>query len=150
VVSQLLYSSGLAFKTVNKAYGVYDVIRLQGPRRGDLMSSCQHVDADALLGMPASKIGVVTTVELAHLRATAAANMLRVFLQSSNQSVQQAIIAGSLGSERVLLLSGFADEVSTAIRLVREADALAKEELAESLAERLQRIEARLAALEKH
>lgn len=149
VVSQLLYSIGLGFKTVNRTYGVYDVIRLQGPRRADLMSSCQHVDADSLLQMPAAKIGVATTLELVNLRATSAANMLRMFFQQGNQSGLPVLTAGSLGSERVLMLSGFADEVITAIRLAREADAKAKEELTAPLQERLERIEARISALEK-
>lgn len=145
VFSQLLFTRGLALVPRDPLRGVWEIINLNGPRRTEAANHRLVVSADEIETLARRKVHVVTRVRTEHVNAHQAAQMLRPFLAGMSQTG----LSMSIGSvaDSSLLLSGFADDVAAAVRLVRMSD-LPPAQPDKTVADRLAAVEARLAALE--
>lgn len=118
VVGQLLYSIGLAIAPLEPEFGVYEVISLQGPRRGEVLSRPVGMSPREVIRQRGKKIVVQCAVQLKHVTAQTAVNSLRPFFHGSGQPV--AVQVASVGSS--ILISGFADTVAVAIETLLRVD----------------------------
>ena len=102
---------------------------------------------EEVLRRPNLKMVVVTVVPLEHTQVQVATNSLRPFFASGGQPGATLTI-GNVGSNRAMLLQGFASQVAAAIRLLRLADVPPKE-VNRSLEDRVDELEERISELEK-
>ncbi|MEE9128299.1 MAG: hypothetical protein V3U11_14295, partial [Planctomycetota bacterium] len=103
---------------------------------------------EEILRRPNLKMAVTTTVPLEHIRATKATATVRPFFAGGGAGAGSVQI-GTAGSEQMVLLSGFADQIVAAVKLFREVDKAANADDSPDVYERLLKIERRLTALEK-
>lgn len=145
---QLLFTRGLVVLPVDKERNTYECIAMNGQRRGEIPMRSTIVTAEEARGLAQLKTPIIVQIELSNVRANAAAQSLRPFFaQSSNNSLQ----IGSAGSDSSLLLSGFADVVVQAVDLIQRVDAASAKQIDDfaRLADRVKKLEERVAALEK-
>ena len=149
LLSQLLYSKGFALVPRDPSKGLYEVIAMQGPKRGEIQSGAMFMTPEEVLRRPNLKMVVLTAVPLEHIQVQVATNSLRPFFASSGQ-LGATLTLGNVGNNRAMLLQGFADQVAAAIRLLRLLD-VPPGVFEPTLASRIQALEKRVSELEdKH
>ena len=145
VTSQLLYMLGFVVTRVDPAYDLYECLFLNGPRRNDITNRAVRMPPEEVMIRTGLKMMVTCSIPLRHINAQTVSNVLRPFFATSQSSGAMTLAAVE---QRTLCVTGFTDEVAKCIRIVQDADQ-PPERPDPSLEERLTRIEARLAALEK-
>ena len=121
VVSNLAYTRDFTIVPMDELRGLYEVIFLRGARRPLAAANAIHLDPDDVLKRSKQKIIVLTAVPLEHIDAAKAGQQLRPFFAGTGAS-GYGLQFGNAGSQRSLLLQGFADQVAGAIRLLRKVD----------------------------
>lgn len=146
VTSQLFHSRGFALVPLDVARGTWEMISVQGPRRGELASRAIAMSVDDVMVRADSYVPVRCVVPLENVAATRAATTLRPFFMSNGPA--NGLSIGTLGSDSALILQGFAAEVASAIEIIRTADRAATDEVRRANG-RLELLERRIEALEK-
>jgi len=147
VVSQLAYSRDFAMTAVDAERGIYEFLFVRGPRRPEIFLRAQFVPPEEIRRRTRLKMVVATAVRLERASASRVVNSVRPLLAGIGAGVGGVQI-GTGGHERTVLLLGFADQLAAALRMRQEVDKNA--EAAPGVSERLDTVERRLAALEKH
>lgn len=145
VVSQLCYTAGLAMMPVDARRGIWEWVSFQGPKSGALFSHALEMAPEEILRRSAWRVYVITRIPLRNLNPNAAANTLRPFFVGAGGNFAP-IQFGQVGDDRGLILTGIADCVAGAIRLIQDADNAAPARATED--EWRKAIETRVAALE--
>lgn len=126
VLSQLLATRGLALVPTDADRGLYQVIRIDGPRQAEILASAPQRSPEQVLLRPQLHVYVMTAVPLEHVDATEAAKTLRPFFavppSRSGPAPHLPLSFGTMGGGQTLLIAGFQDQVATAIGLVRACD----------------------------
>jgi hypothetical protein len=154
VISGFLFRCNHAIVPLNEEEGIYEVISLVGPRRGEVAARAVQRTPEEVIARPNLYVCVTTNVELQHVDARIATQALRPFF-SQVSSAAVGLMVGNTGSDRSLLLQGLSAQVAQAIRLLRDIDrpppqpAQQDSELAR-LAATLDELAARIARLEYH
>jgi type II secretory pathway component GspD/PulD (secretin) len=149
IVSQMLYSRGIVMTPVDVERKLYEWVAISGPRRMDIPSRAVQMPIEEVLQRATLKMVVSTTIGLKHVNAQAVTNSLRPMLAQQQQT--GGLNVGAL-SGRSIVVTGFADEVARVIKVLQEIDQPGDAPpagLEERLIERLGKLEARMAALEK-
>lgn len=146
VVSQLAYTRGFTMTPVDAKRGIYEFISGRGPRRPDIYTRAAFVKPEDVLRRPALKTVVATAVQLEHSNAARVIQTMRPFLAGVGTTVGPLVVGGG-GNNRTVLLTGFADQVGAALRMLREVDEASK--AAPDVLDRLDKIEMRLRTLER-
>ena len=146
LLSSLLYARGFALVPLDEPRGFWEVIAISGSRGREIMNRALPRTPEQILARPALRIAVTTVVTLKHVNATIAVNSLRPFFASGGQQ-NPGLALGSVGNGQAMLLTGFADQVAAAIRMIREADLPPSAPDADTQS-RLQLLEQRVQALE--
>jgi hypothetical protein len=146
MLCSLLYSRGLALTVLDQGRNLYEVIHMAGPRAKEISTRAVLVTPEEVLRRPLLRMAVLTTVELQHINAPVAVNALRPFFgQSGNQG--STLQLGNAGNNASLLLLGFADQVASAIRMIRECDKPPPPNQPPELVQRVQQLEQQVQAL---
>jgi hypothetical protein len=141
----LLYSRGFALTVLDPSRNLYEVILMTGARAKELGTRAVYMSPDEVLRRPQLRMTVLTTVELQHINAPVAVNALRPFFaQGGNGPTLQL---GNAGNNASLLLQGFADQVTVAIRLLRECDKPPPPNQPPELVTRIQQLEQQVQSL---
>jgi type II secretory pathway component GspD/PulD (secretin) len=149
LLSQLLYSKGFAIVPRDPGKGLYEVIAMQGPKRGEIQSGAVFMTPEEVLRRPNLKMTVLTAVPLEHIQVQVATNSLRPFFAQSSQ-VGAGLTLGNVGNNAAMLLQGFRHQVAAAIRVLRLVD-VPQQKSEPTLADRIQALEKRVRELEdKH
>jgi hypothetical protein len=119
VVSELAYVMGFVMLPVDEPRGIYEWIHRFGPKRTELSLRAPWIAPEQVLGRPNLQRYLTTSVQLQHLDAMEAANMLRPFLLGGSPGVS-ALTIGAAGD--ALLIQGFTDSVAMALELVGRID----------------------------
>ncbi len=123
-LGRMLWSKGFVRVPFGNDEKTWEILSLQGPRRGEVASRARQMTADQVLAIREHYLPVQCAVPLANLHPQHAANALRPFFASSSNGGAQLTTMG-LGDEGPILLHGLAPQVAAAIDLVRDADAAA-------------------------
>lgn len=148
VLSNLLYIHNLVVVPLDRKQGLFDIINMDGARRGEVQSRAIWVDVTRVEEWADTKVSIRTVMTLAHIDAQFASTSLRPFFLQSGQVGSLAI--GSAGSGNSVMLQGFGSQVADAVDLIRAMDtprAARKENRA--LVARVAELEKRVAELEK-
>jgi hypothetical protein len=149
LLTTLLWSRGLALTPLDVGKHLYEVVAAEGPKAPTIMGRSLHLTPEEVLAKPNLRMFVTTIVRVQHLNALGVNNALRQFYASSgNNRPGAGVILGSTGSNSSMILAGMQNEVANALRLLAKADQHAEKEPQPELAERLQRLEAKVARLE--
>jgi hypothetical protein len=148
LLAAMLSRSGFALTWLNRPQKVYEAVLLNGPRAREMSTRATESSVDNVLQRPHLKMPVSVTLPLEHVNAIVAVNALRPVFASTG-GPGNSLTLGSAGNSGGILLIGMQDQVASAIRLVRDLDAPAPEAKDPSLADRVAKLEARLAAIEK-
>lgn len=149
-LASMLYRSGFALTVLDQDRQIYEVIALQGPRQREITNRAVSRTPEQVLARPGLRVPVLTVVSLKHINATIATNALRPFYASTGGTPSASLTIGNVGNNTAMLLSGFNDQVASAIRLLQVCDVPPPPEAAPpSLAERIDAIERRLQAVEQ-
>jgi hypothetical protein len=141
VLMQLLYLKGYALVMVDEQKGIYEVVFLPGQRGRTVIENAPRRTPEEILRRPNLKQYVLTEIRLEHINATVATNALRPFFGSQQGgSPGGSITLGTAGSNSVLLVSGFQDQLAQVIRLLKSCDVPGNEVPADAL-ERIARLE---------
>lgn len=143
-LGHLLFARGFAVMTLSEELGLYEVVSLNGPRRGEVMNRAVERSPEEVLERQDRIEMVSTTVVVHHLNAQIAVNSLRPFFAQSSPAT--GLTVGSTGDTRTVVLQGFAPQVATAIRMLHRADEAAADA---QQREHLERIEQRVEQLEQ-
>jgi hypothetical protein len=150
VISELLHTRNFAVVPLNEEHGLYEVIFLLGPRRGDVAARAMHRSPEAILARPNLHMVVVTTVTLQHIHANSAATALRPFISQSSTPLSSPMI-GSPGDDRSLVVQGFGPQVAQTLRMLVAIDQPKPEHPegeSSSLSRAIDRLSKRVARLE--
>jgi len=147
VVSQLAYSRNFAMTAVDAKRGIYEFIFIRGPRRPEIFNRARFVQPEEVLRRTKLKMAVTTVVRLEHCNASRLTATVRPFFAGGGVGGSSVQI-GNAGNERAVLLSGFADHVAAALKMLRAVDKASEAEARPDIHERLDKIERRLTALE--
>ena len=123
-LGRMLWSKGLVRVPFGNDEKTWEILSLQGQRRGEMASRARQMTADQVLAIREHYLPVQCAVPLANLHPQHAANALRPFFASSSNGGTQLMTMG-LGDEGPILLHGLAPQVAAAIDLLRDADAAA-------------------------
>jgi type II secretory pathway component GspD/PulD (secretin) len=162
VLEGFLQTQNLAVVLSDAEHGIYEVIHMQGPRRGEIMTRAVPMSVKDVLANRKRKLPVQCTIQLKHNTPQVVVNQLRPLLQQNPGRALQIVTAGD-GS---LVVIGFADQVAGLIDSVTDMDQgrdpadaepvpVLREQLdaiharLDTLQKLLQRTEARMAALEQ-
>ena len=150
-LASMLYRSGFALTVLDQERQIYEVIAYAGPRQREITNRAQSRTPEQVLARPGLRVPVLTVVSLKHINATVATNALRPFYASTGGSAGGAALTiGNVGNNTAMLLSGYNDQVASAIRMLQVCDVPPPPEAAPpSLAERIDAIERRLQVLEQ-
>lgn len=149
LLTTLLWSRGLALTPLDVGKHLYEVVAAEGPKATTIMSRSLHLTPEEVLAKPNLRLFVTTIVRVQHLNAVGANNALRPFYSyNGNNRPGTGLILGSTGSNSSVILAGMQNEVANALLLLAKADQHAEKEPQPELAERLQRLEAKVARLE--
>lgn len=147
VLASMLHVRGLALIPLDESKGLYEVVSMHGARRGDIMARALARTAEEVLERPGLRMVVTVALPLQHVNATIANNALRPFFASGGNAALPLLL-GTAGSNSVLLLCGFQDQVASAIRLLQVVDRPPGPEQTE-VQQALQNVVQRVAALEQ-
>lgn len=151
VLSQLAYSVGLVMTPVDTTRGIWEWINLYGGRRADAFTRALFMTPEEVQRNSTWKVVVSTQIIVKHVNAAAATNSLRPFFgnQMGGNAAPGAQF-GQVGNAPAILITGFADQVTAALRMVEQADEAAAGTVpAQAQAEWQSAIEGRVAGLEK-
>lgn len=129
-LGRMLWSKGFVRVPFGNDEKVWEILSLQGPRRGEVASRARQMSADGVLAIREHYLPVQCAVPLVNLHPQQAANALRPFFASSSNGGAQLTTMG-LGDEGPILLHGLAPQVAAAVDLVRDADAVATKQSAQ-------------------
>jgi hypothetical protein len=147
VVSQLAYSRNFAMTAVDARRGIYEFIYIRGPRRPEIFNRATFLQPEEILRRTRLKMAVTTVVRLEHCNASRLTATVRPFFAAAGMGPGSVQI-GNVGNEKSMLLSGFADQVATALTMFQEVDKASATESTPDIRDRLEKIEGRLSALE--
>ena len=114
VVSQLVHTRGFVIVPLDTLRGLYEVVQLNGQRLSEIYSNALHLTVAEVLRRERYKVIVRTTFTLKHIRADMAVQNLRQLIQG--------LQIGTPGTQRSLVLIGFANQVAAAIRMLEDLD----------------------------
>lgn len=120
VVSQIAYMKGFTIVPIDPLRGLYDVISDRGERLREIINHALHLSPDEVLRKSKLKVCVLTSFSLKHIDAARAAQQLRPFFMAGGS--RNGISFGTAGTQQSLILQGYAGQVASAIRLLREVD----------------------------
>lgn len=146
VVSRLCYTAGLVMVPVDARRGIWEWVAMQGPKRSELVNHALEMTPEEVLRRSAWRVCVITRIPLRNLNPNAAANTLQPFFVGAGRQGAIWLHLGLVGDDRGLILTGIADCVAGAIRLIQDADNAAPARATED--EWRKAIETRVAALE--
>lgn len=126
MLSQLLATRGLALVPTDADRGLYQVVRIDGPRQAEIADNALRRSPEEILLRPQLHVYVMTAVPLEHVDAAEAAKTLRTFFAvqptRAGPMVHLPLAFGAMGGGQTLLIAGFQDQVATALGLVRACD----------------------------
>ncbi|MFO1078382.1 MAG: hypothetical protein U1E73_11730 [Planctomycetota bacterium] len=137
VLTSLLWTLGLALVPLDEKKGVYEVLSLSGARMREVQMRAVLRTPEQVLARPALRLFVTCVYPLQHTNAMIANNALRPFFSSNGQQGPMLTI-GNMGNSAAVLLTGPQDQVAMALQLLQAADLPTKEEVPESLVQRLE------------
>ncbi|MBM4063364.1 MAG: hypothetical protein FJ265_20035 [Planctomycetes bacterium] len=148
LLANLLYQRGFALLPLDPEKRIYEVVAMNGPRNREVTNRAVSKTIEQVLARPNLRMPVTTVFKLQHVNAAVATNALRPFLASTSNAGGGAPFLGSVGNNSAMLITGFQDRVAAVVRLLQTVD-VPGPAIKPDLAERLERIEARLERLEK-
>ncbi len=116
VLSQLAFGRGFVIQPVDTLRGLYKVIHLRGPQASSVFARYQQLSPEEVLRKSRMRTIVSTVVQLRFIQAQNASSQLRAFFQSATLRLTAA------GTNSSVLLMGLADQVATAIQILRTLD----------------------------
>jgi hypothetical protein len=141
VLGQLLYLKGYALLELDAQKKIYEVVFMGGQRAREVFTSALRRTPEEILQRPRLKQVVFTEVKLEHINANIATNALRPFFAiGAGPAASIGPTFGTAGSNSVILISGFQDQVAQMIQLLRACDVTGPEVPAD-VNERIMRLE---------
>ncbi len=118
---------------------IYEIIYMQGPKRGELTSSVRYVPPDELENYRnQTGVTVLTSIPTEHINPTAATNSLRPFFIGSGGQTGSQLTFGNVGNAKAVLIQGFGPQVYSAYQILRLVDVPFDELLLETRVQRLE------------
>ncbi|MFK7740435.1 MAG: hypothetical protein AB8H80_08925 [Planctomycetota bacterium] len=145
----MLFRSGFGLTPLNDGLKLYEAILLSGTRGREVQMRAKRKTPTEILAQPNIFTMVMTSVELKHINAQLANNALRPFFASNGHS-STSLSIGNVGNRSNLILMGWQPQVAHALHMIQECDIPGQNTGKEAeLSTRIERLEARLARLEK-
>jgi len=146
VVTQFAAMHGLVLVPMDKDRGLWEFINANGPRRHEIYTHAPSLTLDEVRRLKGTRIVVTVALPLQHARATVMAQTLRPFYATSGST---SVNLGTGGTESVLAMTGFVDDILNAATMIAQLDQPSRAKEPSEDAQRLQALEAKVQALEE-